>query len=190
VKPLFNGPSDVKDQTQGTHGTQQNSGCGITKSIAGAPSPTFPSSTFVRAPAITDRAGISTDLDPTRGITLTINVSGATGHHAHRADQLVRQCQRHHHRGINSHDLYSPPQPWEAAHSRRRCSYKISASNRSVLRAHETRDRVGSVVPVGVETIDAVERPYAIFDQRDRRIRRAAGFREALRAVSGRGRAR
>jgi hypothetical protein len=46
------------------------------------------------------------------GITLTENVSGATGHHAHRADHFVRQHQRHHHRGIDNHGLYAPPQPW------------------------------------------------------------------------------
>jgi hypothetical protein len=75
----------------------------------------------------------------------------------------------------------------EAAHSR--CSYKISASNRSVPRAHETRGRVGSVAPVGVETIDALERPYLVFDQHDRRIRRSGCYREALRAVPSLGRA-
>jgi hypothetical protein len=76
--------------------------------------PSFPSPTFIGAPAITDLAGISTVLDAIVGITQTQNVSGATGHHAHRADHFVRQHQRHHHRGIDNHGLYTPPQPWES----------------------------------------------------------------------------
>ena len=71
--------------------------------------PSFPSSMFVRAPAITDLVSISSVLDAVVGITLTENVSGARGHHAHRADHFVRQHQRHHHRGIDNH---APPQPW------------------------------------------------------------------------------
>jgi hypothetical protein len=69
----------------------------------------FQGSTFFPVPAITDTAGIYTDLAATGGI---LNGSGATGHHAHRADNSVRPCQRHHHRGINDHGLYAPPQPW------------------------------------------------------------------------------
>jgi hypothetical protein len=39
-----------------------------------------------------DFAGIPRDLD---AITPTQKASGAAGHHAHRADHFVRQCQRH-----------------------------------------------------------------------------------------------
>jgi hypothetical protein len=48
-------------------------------------------------------AGIPGELN---AITPTQKASGATGHHAHRADHFVRQCQRHYQRGINSHGLY------------------------------------------------------------------------------------
>ena len=87
MKPLFNGPCCVKDETQGAHQTQQNLGCGIAKSIAVARAPRFPGSTFVRCPAITAPVA-STDLGSTSGIKLFLNVSGATGHHAHRADHF------------------------------------------------------------------------------------------------------
>jgi hypothetical protein len=65
----------------------------------------------------------------------------------------------------------------EAALSHHRRSHKISATDRGVLRVQERRTCVGTLVPVGT---DAVERPYAIFDQRDPRVRR---YREALRAI-------
>jgi hypothetical protein len=77
----------------------------------------------------------------------------------------------------------------EAAPSCRRRSLKISASDRSVLHAHESRDRVGNLVPSGVETIDAVGWQYVVFGQRDRRVRRSGGYPEALRTVSSRRRA-
>ena len=63
---------------------------------------------------------------------------------------------------------------------------KFLQSDRGVLRVHNGQECVGTLVPVGT---DAVERPYAIFDQRDRRVRRSGGRREALRAVSSGGRA-
>jgi hypothetical protein len=44
-------------------------------------------------------------------------------------------------------------------------------------------------MPVGGGTIDGVERPYAVFDQRDRRLGRFGGYRETLRAGPSRGRA-
>jgi hypothetical protein len=72
----------------------------------------FQGSTFFPVPAITDTAGIYTDLAATGGTKLTLNGSGATGHHARRADHFVRPRQRHHHRGIDSHGLYALPQPW------------------------------------------------------------------------------
>jgi hypothetical protein len=77
----------------------------------------------------------------------------------------------------------------EAALSRHRRSHKISASDRSVLRGHESRDPVGTLMPAGVETIDAVERQYAVCGQRDRRLSRSGCYREALRAVPSLGRA-
>jgi hypothetical protein len=48
---------------------------------------------FVPTPAITDIAGI--DLAATGGITLTLDVSGATGHRARRADHFLVRHQRH-----------------------------------------------------------------------------------------------
>jgi hypothetical protein len=44
----------------------------------------------------------------------------------------------------------------------------------------------GSVV---LDTFNAVERPYAVFDQCDRRLGRFGGYRETLRAGPSRGRA-
>jgi hypothetical protein len=57
------------------------------------------------------------------------------------------------------------------------------------VRVHDGRDCVGTIVPVRVDTIDTVERPYVVFDQRDRSVRGSGGYREALRAVPSRGRA-
>jgi hypothetical protein len=62
---------------------------------------------FVRAPANTDLAATFADLDAIGGVIRTSTVSGATGHHAHGADDFVRQRQDNHHRGITSHGLYA-----------------------------------------------------------------------------------
>jgi hypothetical protein len=43
-------------------------------------------------------------------------------------------------------------------------------------------------MPVGVETIDAVERQYVVFKKRDWRVGGFGDCLEVLRAVSGRGR--
>jgi hypothetical protein len=77
----------------------------------------------------------------------------------------------------------------EAALSRKRCSHRISSTDRPAFRVNDGRDCPRTIVLVAIDTVGPVERPCAIFDQRDRRVRGAAGFREALRAVSGRGRA-
>jgi hypothetical protein len=79
-----------------------------------------------------------------------------------------------------------PRRRGEAASSRLRHFHKICSTDRGAFRVHFGCEGVGTIVP---GSVDAVERPYAIFDQRDQRVRGAAGFREALRAVSGRGRA-
>jgi hypothetical protein len=69
----------------------------------------------------------------------------------------------------------------EAALSRHRRSHKISPADRGAVRVvHNGRDCVG--------TIDAVERPYVVFDQGDQRVGSCGGC-EVLRAVPSRGRA-
>ena len=70
----------------------------------------------------------------------------------------------------------------EAALSRRRRSHKFSATDRGVLRVHDGRECVGTIVPVGVDMVEAVERPCVAFDHHDRRVGRYGGYREALRA--------
>jgi hypothetical protein len=76
----------------------------------------------------------------------------------------------------------------EAVLSRHRF-HKISPADRGAVRVHDGRDCVGTIVPVGGGAVDAVERPYAVFDQRDRRLGRFGGYRETLRAGQSRGRA-
>jgi len=74
----------------------------------------------------------------------------------------------------------------EAALSRHR-SHKISPADRGAVRVHDGRDCVGTIVPVGGGTVDAIEQPYVIFH--DRRVGGFGGYREALRAGPSRGRA-
>jgi hypothetical protein len=104
----------------------------------------------------------------------------------------------------------------EAALSRHR-SHKISPADRGAVRVDDGRDCVGTIVPVGVGTIDGRPyvdfdqgvgtidgrpyvdfdqgvgtidgRPYVDFDQGDQRVGSYGGYREALRAVPSRGRA-
>ncbi len=182
MKPLFNEPSCVKDETQGTHGTQLNSGCGIAKSIAVAQAPSFQGSTFVRAPAIADFAGTSTDLDATGGITLTLNGSGA------RAIKPVAPIISLVSVNATTTEAstvmaYTRPRVrGEAALSRDRRSHKIFPTERGALRVHDGREFAGTIVPIGVDTVDAVEWPYEVFDQRDRPVGMFGDYREALRA--------
>jgi hypothetical protein len=70
----------------------------------------------------------------------------------------------------------------EAEPSRYRCSHKISASDFGVLGADEDHDRIGTVPPVRLETIDATERRHFL-DQRDGRFRRSGRRLVALRAL-------
>ena len=77
----------------------------------------------------------------------------------------------------------------EAALSRRRPSHKISPTDRGALRVHDDRECVGTIVPPGVDAVGAVERPYATFDQPDRRVGNSGCHRKALRGVPSRGHA-
>lgn len=86
-------------------------------------------------------------------------------------------------------DYTRPRSRGEAALSRHHRSQKISATDRGIPRVPDGRECVVTVVPVGVNTIDAVEQPYVVFDQRDRRIGNSGGHRETLRAVSSQERA-
>lgn len=63
--------------------------------------------------------------------------------------------------------------------SHRRRSHRISVTDRGVL-----RECVGTIVPVGVNTIDAVEQPYMVFDQPGWYVGSSGGHREALRTGS------
>jgi hypothetical protein len=108
--------------------------------------PPFRVSTFVPAPAISNVAGVSTDLSATGNITLTLNGSGVTGHFA-------------------------------ISHLRR--SHRISVIDRGVL-----WECAGTIVPVGVNTIDAVDQPYGVFDQPDWYVGSSGGHHEALRTGS------
>jgi hypothetical protein len=74
----------------------------------------------------------------------------------------------------------------EAACSPHRRSHKISGTGRGVLRVRERQNSVGTLVPVGT---DAVEQPYAIFDQRDSRVWRSGICRVAPCAIPTGGRA-
>lgn len=76
-----------------------------------------------------------------------------------------------------------PRSPGEAALSRHRRSHKISATDRGVFPVYDGRERVGTVVPVRVETIDAAGRRHFL-DQCNGRVPRCGGCREALRALS------
>jgi hypothetical protein len=67
----------------------------------------------------------------------------------------------------------------EAAFSRQRRSHKISPIERGVLRLHNGRENVDTIMPV-VDRVEAVERPGAAFDQHDRRVGR---FGEQLRTA-------
>jgi hypothetical protein len=138
-------------------------------------------------PKLAVPTGIYADLAATSRIIVTSNGSGATGHHAHRADHFVRQCQRHYHRGINSHGLYPLCSRGEAALLRRCPFHRIFPTDRGAHRVHDGRERIGAIVPVGVDTAGAVERPYTTFDQQDRP--NSGGHHKALRAVSNRERA-
>ena len=77
----------------------------------------------------------------------------------------------------------------EAALSRHRRSDKTSLNRRSALRVHDDSVRIGTTLPVGVDTIDAVEGACMIFDERDRPGDRSGGYREVLRAGPSRRRA-
>ena len=74
----------------------------------------------------------------------------------------------------------------EQALSRHCRSHKISPADRGAVRVH---DGHGTIVPVGVGTIDAVERQYVVIDQGDQRVGSYGGYGEVLRTVPSRGRA-
>jgi hypothetical protein len=90
--------------------------------------PSLRGAAFVLAPAIIDIVSIYTDLAANGGITITVNVSGATGNPTCRAAYFVRHHQRHHHRGINSHGLSRGRSPREAASWRLRHVREISVA--------------------------------------------------------------
>jgi hypothetical protein len=70
----------------------------------------------------------------------------------------------------------------EAALSRARRSHKFSATDRGVLGVHDGRECVGTIVLVGFDMVEAVERPFGAFDQDDRRVSKFGSYRGALRA--------
>jgi hypothetical protein len=85
--------------------------------------------------------------------------------------------------------VYTRPRSRGEAALPRHRSHKISPADRGAVRVHDGRDCVGTIVPVDVGTIEAVERPYVFFDQGDQRVGSYGCNREVLRAVPSRGRA-
>jgi hypothetical protein len=139
---------------------------------------------FVRAPANTDLAATFADLDAIGGVIRTSTASGATGHHAHGADDFVRQRQDNHHRGITSHGLYASCSYGEAVLSCRPRSHKVPPTDRGALAIHHGWECVGIVVSVGFDTVSTVE---VLCDRRDRHVCESGGNQEALGKVACRG---
>jgi hypothetical protein len=88
---------------------------------------------------------------------------------------------------VNDTTTEAPRSRGEAALSRHRRSHKICPTDRGAFRVHD--GCVGTIVPIGVDTVGGVERPCAVFHQRDGRVRGSGSYREALRAGPSRGRA-
>lgn len=77
----------------------------------------------------------------------------------------------------------------EAALSRARRFDKTSLNCRSALRVHDDSVCIGTTLPVGVDTIDAVEGACVVFDERARPGDSSGGHREVLRVGPSRRRA-
>jgi hypothetical protein len=74
------------------------------------------------------------------------------------------------------------------ARARKRARRRTQKISPTALGVYDGRQRVATMVLVGVDTVGTVEPRYVVRDQRDRRVGTFRIYHEALRRVPNRGR--